>query len=253
MKIGIRGDCCSHYLVSFCQEFFTSQREVHHDAKSRSDMYLQKDIHPIELYKKDIDPLDSEYYSSQFNRTVEQQEELDLIIFDTYADIALPTYSIDGQVLWVNPKLVDYAKVALDSSDSSKKALRSERLPSVNEVFESQVNLFTMFGEKFPRTPILYLPHPLTYAPSKLKTTRSREINFLGERLKSLLSNIYIGSVLPHEVISAGGSDWHYAPSTYRKMLSNALSSGLSEYFTGELSQIHREWHTSEGWKYELR
>lgn len=237
LKILARGDCTSRRSVALNQDLFNKPPVFVQNEKSTFIQFLDaaKGITVTEDFLKEISDVESmprvlrSFYMGQAGRSVLDQDDGDLLILDSYADMNFQLWeNIENKFkFWIHPKFIfDMQKFKKEHKDFGFRTLEQ----SVNDA----VQFIEVVRQKNPGIPVLFLNQQVDFYP-KLAHKKD-DFSKLGERVAALLPDVYFGGVIEKDSLdladigSCGpGNTLHFQGTTYRQMWDRALNSGLRE------------------------
>jgi hypothetical protein len=239
-RIGIRGDCCSRRAIAMNKALFPrgvktilnekSPTRLFVDAaagasagQSQGDALCDTDAMPATL---------RHYFESQFDRSLLDADDLDLLVIDSYADMhfELWRHRAEKWSLWIHRKF-------LRDPDVLKTQLEHVGRASLDEAVASTCWLIDHVRRRNPGVPVLMLTQPVEHYPN---LASRREFYELGRRVAALRPGVHAAPALvgddlvPDDVGSCGpGLTLHFDGPTYLRMIEGAWADGLGEHFRG--------------------
>lgn len=237
-RIGIRGDCVCRRAVQLNQDLFPkgvvtiinekAPNRVFADtlAGRMADWGVAQRLTNVAEMSRSL----SAYFQYQFERSILDAKDLDLVIMDTYSDMNFQLWRHKSQDwrMWIHPRFTDMVGLAAE--------FEKENPIPFEDAVEDVCLVIDAIRANNPNVPILYLYQPVEYY-NKLDLRK----NFykMGEVISGLRPYVYFADVLstdelgPADVGSCGpGQTLHFDGTTYRKMISYAWKKGLCLHFS---------------------
>jgi hypothetical protein len=237
-RIAMRGDATSRRSVVLNADFFPRGTEIIQCARC-----------PFPILKASIDgrapgpsaaaevsvvenmqATQRRYYESQFDHGMLQAADLDLVIFDDFADMYYELWRnrAEGSLLWIHPSFLRDAK---DFRARFEAVGRSSLLEST----EAAVAVIDHLRLANPDVPVLFLQQPTEF--HQLLSTRV-EFRQLSLQVASQRPYVYTAEPIAREALrpadigsSGPGQTIHFEAETYRSMIQAAWNNGLQQHF----------------------
>ncbi|TCO80310.1 hypothetical protein EV699_11588 [Plasticicumulans lactativorans] len=236
-RIAVRGDCCSRRAIVLNKQLFPRGVELIINEKSPSACFVDALRGVLSSRQRGLELSDvatmpatlKHYYVGQFERSVLDAENIDLLLIDTYADMnfELWRHRSEGWSLWIHPKFVRRREELTEQFESIG-------WMSLTESVEATCRIIDHVRLKNPDVPVVILNQPVEYYP---KLDKRREYYRLGELVAAERNGVYFAAPLakddldPADVGSCGpGLTLHFTGATYLKMLENAWQRGLRRH-----------------------
>lgn len=237
LKILARGDCTSRRSVALNQDLFNKPPVFVQNEKSTFRQFLDaaNGVTVTEEYLKEISDVEAmprvlrSFYMGQAGRSILEQEDGDLLVLDSYADMNFQLWeNIDKRFkFWIHPKFVyDLPKFKEEHKDFGFRTLEQS--------VEDAVQFIGIVREKNPGIPVLFLNQQVDFYPKLAH--KENDFGKLGELVAERLPDVYYGGVVEKDQLdladigSCGpGNTLHFQGATYRKMWERALDAGLRD------------------------
>jgi len=238
-RIGVRGDCCSRRAVVMNKALFPRGVELIINEKCPNSCFVDTlSGHGASLEQGEalcdvasMPPTLKHYYVGQFDRSVLDARDLDLLMFDSYSDMnfELWRHRVHGWSLWVHPKY-------LRAPDDLRSVFEKVRQASLDEAAQAICTVIDHVRKANPGLPVLILHQPFEHYP---KLEKRSEFHHLGERVAAQRTGVFFAAALPRQELvpadvgSCGpGLTLHFDAATYLKMLEDAWRRGLGAMLT---------------------
>lgn len=233
-RIAIKGDSCSRRAVLLNPEIFPKNLELIINEKSTSTAFAEAingikpklDIGITLCDTTKMSPSLAHYYTKQFDRSILDAENLDLLIIDNYADMNYERWQhkAEGWSIWVHTSFIQ-------NSDEFHRNFVARGKPSIAESIKACHTIIEHIRKKNPNLPVLFINQPIEFYP---KLSNRAEFYKMGEEISKLLPHVYysdplkIEELTPTDINSCGeGLTLHFTKETYLKMISSAWDKGL--------------------------
>ena len=238
LRVGIRGDCCSRRAIVLNKSMFPNGVDLVINEKSPSVAFAEA-IEGTTMARETADQITDvgsmpavlrHYYEAQFNRSLLDTEDLDLLVIDTYADMNFELWRDRRSrgLLWVHPKYLNDPKNFAARFQSIGKCTLEAAAASVCRLIDHMRN-----GRK--GLPVLILNQPIEYYP---KLDSRREFCSLGAMVAERRSGVYAAKPVARDDLEAAdvgscgpGQTLHFSGATYAKMIEDAWLQGLRDHF----------------------
>ncbi len=236
-RIAIRGDCCSRRAMLMNRALFPKGVELVINEKCPNSCFVDT-LKGRRVPAGTGDAVSDvasmtgslrHYYLGQFERSVLDARDIDLLVFDTYADMnyELWRHRAEGWSLWVHPKF-------LRQPEALRRDFENIGRATVEQAVEAMCAVIDRVRSLNPGVPVMVLNQPVEYYP-KLKNRT--DFYRAGDLLAARRHGVYAAAALPHgelvpaDVGSCGpGMTLHFDGPTYLKMITDAWRKGLGAH-----------------------
>lgn len=237
VRIAVRGDCVCRRGVSMNPDLFVGGYEMVVNEKATNAQFSETidGITPtLEQVGEYVDHASmagslKNYFQFQFDRSVLDMRDIDLIVMDTYSDMNFQLWRHKTQKwsIWIHPKYTDMERLKQDFT--------KEALPSVDEAVGYIEKIIARIRSNNPDVPVLFMYQPIEYYR---KLDGRRDFYDVPSIVASRVANVYgvdrldiselgvadMGSCGPEQTL-------HFDAQTYRRMIASAWSKGLCRHF----------------------
>lgn len=236
-RIAVRGDCCSRRAIVMNKQIFPHGVDLIINEKCPNACFVDtlRGIASSRQRGEELSDVGAmpatlkHYYLAQFNRSLLDAENLDLLLIDTYSDMKfeLWRHRVEGWPLWIHQKY-------LHRPEEFKSTFENVGYISLTEAVEAICRVIDHLRLKNPDLPVLILNQPIEYYP---KLDKRRDFYQLGELVAKQLPGVYFAATLakeqlePVDVGSCGpGLTLHFSGATYMQMIQDAWQRGLGKH-----------------------
>lgn len=238
VRIAVRGDCVCRRGISLNPHLFPNGYEMVVNEKATNRQFCETisgtspSLQRVREYV-DVDSMVGslrKYFEFQFDRSVLDMQDVDLIVIDTYSDMNFQMWRHNSEnwSIWIHPKFTNM--------DALRRDFTQDGFISLDESKEYIGSIISYLRNKNPDTPVLCLYQPIEYYR---KLDDRRNFYDLPGKLSAEHANVYSCGILepgelgPADMGSCGpGQTLHFDGATYEKMIREAWDNGLSRHFS---------------------
>ncbi len=244
-KIAVRGDCCSRRAITLNPEIFPHGVDYVINEKSPTPLFVDgmnavtapEQIGETICDTKAMSSSLRRFFLGQFNRSILELDNIDLMVMDSYADMhfGLWRHRQQNYRLWTHPKfLLDAKSFKSEFEDCGKLSL--------DAAIEASCQLIDHMRKANPGVPVMFLNQPVEYYPNLAARLQFYQ---LGEQIAARRPHVYFAdplaksALVPDDMDSCGpGNTLHFDAATYLKMMTDAWGKGLKNHFDGNAVRL---------------